>query len=222
MDGAGLGDVIVVSVGDDDADGSLAAGEVPSVTDDADNRPAENLRDRLDAFDRGKIVAAAVFEAVAKSLPDDVFEGDGLLRADDLLPGALALDDIDVAFGPAQDVVFGVEDLGDEPAGAVACGVIGNGHREVAARVSGGGLLRRGDSCGDHEDERQQKILRRKGTAGVHVSSPGHRRHVRRQCCLTRERSLFLILREELLFFFATCASRSARRCSSSAPRYLS
>ena len=55
VNGAGLGDVIVVGVGDDDADGSFAAGEVSSVSDDANNRPAENLRDGLDAVDGGRL-----------------------------------------------------------------------------------------------------------------------------------------------------------------------
>jgi hypothetical protein len=175
VNGAGLGDVIVVSVGHDDADLSLAAGQVTSVSDDANNWPPENLGHGLDAVDRGEIVAAAVFEAIPKSQPNHVFERDGLLRAYDLPPGALALDDIHGPFDPAQDMVFGVEDLADEPAGAVASGVIGNGDRKVAAGVCGRGLLSRGNSCGDNEGERQQKMLRRKGTAEVHVGSPCHR-----------------------------------------------
>ena len=88
------------------------------------------------------------------------------------MPRAVAFGDIDGAFDPAQDVVFGVEDLADEPAGAGARGVIGNGDGKVAAGVCGGGWLRRGNSCGGYKDERQQKIDRRKGTAGFHVGSP--------------------------------------------------
>ena len=61
-------------------------------------------------------VVVVVLEAIAHALPDDVVEGDGLVRGDDLLPRAVAFADVDVAFDPAEDVVFGVEYLGDEPA----------------------------------------------------------------------------------------------------------
>ena len=130
----------LAGVGDDDADGGLAAGEVLALAEDADDRAAQDLRDGFDAFDGGKR-AVGVFEAVADALPDDVFERDGLVRRDGLLPGAIAFVDVEVALGTAEDVVFGVEDFGDELAGGFARGVVGDGDRQGAAGVGGGKRL---------------------------------------------------------------------------------
>ncbi len=42
-DSAGLGNIVVVGVGDDNADGSLATGEILGLAEDVDHRPAEDL-----------------------------------------------------------------------------------------------------------------------------------------------------------------------------------
>ena len=79
------------------------------------DRTPEDLRDGFYALDCRKS-AVVVLEAVTHALPDDVIEGDWLLRCDDLLPGAIAFGDGDGAFDPGEDVVFGIEDLGGESA----------------------------------------------------------------------------------------------------------
>ena len=147
-DGGG-GVVALAGVGDDDANGGLASGEVLALAEDADDWAAQDLRDGFDAFDGGKR-AVGVFEAVADALPDDVFKRDGLVRRDGLLPGAIAFVDVQIALGVAEDVVFGVEDFGDELARGSARGAVRDGDRQGAARVGGGKRL--GLGMGERED----------------------------------------------------------------------
>ena len=71
--GSGFGDVVVVGVGDDDADGGLAAREVLGLAENVDYGAAEDLRDGLHALDGGECVVV-VLEAIAETLPDDVFK----------------------------------------------------------------------------------------------------------------------------------------------------
>ena len=126
--GPGLGDVVIVGVGDYYSDGGLAAREVLGLAKDVDYGPAEDLRDGVYALD-GREFVAVVFETVADALPYEVFKGEWLLRGDGLLPGAFTLRDIDRAFDSAEDNVFGVENFDCESAGALARGVIGDSDR---------------------------------------------------------------------------------------------
>ncbi len=71
-----LGDIVVVGVGDDDPDCGSASGEVLRLAEDVNDGPAQNLRDGLDALDRGSPVVG-ILEAIAEALPDEVFEGMG-------------------------------------------------------------------------------------------------------------------------------------------------
>jgi hypothetical protein len=126
--GPGLGGVVVVGVGDDYSDGGLAAREVLGLAKDVDYGATEHLRDRLYVVNDRELVIV-VLEAIANTLPDDVFKGKRFLRGDGLLPGALTLGDIDWAFDSAEDIVFGVENFDGESARALARGVIGDSDR---------------------------------------------------------------------------------------------
>ena len=72
----------------------------------------------------------AVFETIAHPLPNQVFECDRFCGCDALLPAPIALGNFDRPFGAAEDVVLGIDDLGDEFAGTRARPMVGNGYGE--------------------------------------------------------------------------------------------
>ncbi len=130
-DGAGECGVLVAGVGDQHADGGIAAGEELGLANNANHRPAQDAGDGFDPGDRWDGLVA-VFETITHPLPNQVFECDGLCGRDALLPAAIALGDFDRPFRAAEDVVLGIDDLGDELAGTRARPMVGDGDREDA------------------------------------------------------------------------------------------
>ena len=138
----------------------MASCEVLSLTEDVHHGPAENLRDGLDALD-GCGLIIGILEAVAEPLPHDIFERDGLFRLDHLLPGAVARADVRSMFDPAKNMVFRINNFRDQSTAARTGGVIGNGDREIAVRVSSGKLF--GASAGDPRGRRWRQTGTQEG-----------------------------------------------------------
>jgi hypothetical protein len=67
-------------------------------------------------------------------LPNQVFECDRFCGRDALLPGPIAVGDIDCPFCAAEDALLGIDDLSDELAGTRARPMVGDGDREDAMR----------------------------------------------------------------------------------------
>ena len=137
VDGAGESGIVVARVGDQETDGGITAGEVLRLAKNADDWAAEDARDGLDPSDR-RDGFVAVFETITHPLPNQVFEGDGLRGRDALLPGAIGFGDVDRPFDAAKDVLFGIDDLGDEPAGTRARPMVGDGYGEDSMGEGGG------------------------------------------------------------------------------------
>src|ERR1035441_9542051 len=106
---------VAVGFRDDDADGGLTAGQVFLLAEDVNDRPADDLGDGFDAINCREF-RAVVLEAVAKAMPEDVFERDRVLGSDCLLPGAAAFADFDGALDTAHRFVLGIENLHRQPA----------------------------------------------------------------------------------------------------------
>ena len=164
----------MLGIGDDNADGGLAAGEILGLADDVDGWAAQDLGDRLDALDGGEF-GVVIVKAVAQAMPDDVLQRDGVFRRDDLLPGAFAARDADCGFRAAENMVLGVEQLGDEFARTFGGRVVRDGDREPAIRIGSFGRLGRrpaerpGHRDGDEHQRKGKQIVERGAMAWTHV-----------------------------------------------------
>src|ERR1700722_7153197 len=166
-DRAGEYGVLVAGVRNQHSYGGIAAGEVFGLADHANDRPAQDARDRFNTRDRWYFFVA-VFEAITHPLPDQVFEGNALCGGDALLPGAIALDDFDCPFGAPEDAILRVDDLCDELARTRARPMVRDADQENAMRKRGCGgrstcfrkrsvSARKRDKDG-YEEERKEKF----------------------------------------------------------------
>ena len=101
---------VAVGFRDDDADSSLATGDVLFVAKHVYNGPPDDLRNGFDAFNGGAFVVV-VLEAITNALPQNIFERDGLFGNNRLLPLAFALTYRNAALNTAQRMILRVENL---------------------------------------------------------------------------------------------------------------
>ena len=98
----------------------------------------------------------------------------GLLRLNHLLPRAVARADVRSTFDPAKNMVFRINNFGDQSAATRADGVIGNGDREITARVDGGKLLGASVSDGEERTGGKQEHKRASQQKGKRTTETGH------------------------------------------------
>ena len=134
--GSGSGDHVIFRIGDDDADGGGAPGEIGLLTEDVDHGRAQNLRDGFGGLGR-RVLLIGVEETIADAVPDEVVEGRSRGKGNLLAPGTGARSDVDVPLSAPQDAILGIQDFDGELAGAGVQAAEGNGDAQGAAGVGG-------------------------------------------------------------------------------------
>ena len=104
----------------------------------------------------------AVFKAIAHALPNQVFEGDWFYGRDALLPAPIALGDFEPGAPCGRDVVFRIDELGDQFARTRARPMVRDGNGENSVRKCGRGgwdacFGERSVSAGDSQQEQYQR-----------------------------------------------------------------
>ena len=109
--------------------------QVGLLTQDMNDRCAQNLRDGIRTLQRGLL--PAVDKAIAQTMPHKVFDAYRLRQLKVLLPPAFTIVDGDALLRTPEDAVFRVQDFHRKLARARVRRMIWNGGAQNAQRVSG-------------------------------------------------------------------------------------